>query len=91
MGHVDTLGGQSIIAEGHLPEAETTVTLDYETARMAIIDNNIQKLMEAFFRGKILLEGDPSQLMMMQSSNLDPDPVALELHDNLVALTRDDE
>jgi len=89
-GHVDNSGGQAIIEYGHLDDAQATITLDYETARAGLIDNDPQMLMQAFMRGKILLEGDPLQLMALQSSPTQPDPVAEQMHAEILKITAPD-
>lgn len=89
-GHIDIETGQTIIDFGHIPDAPTTITLDYGTARAAFVDTNPEQVMDAFLRGKILLEGDASQLMMLQASNASPDPVAEEMRVEVQAITASD-
>ena len=57
---------------GHLGDPDLTVTLDYETAKAIIVDQNPQAGMQAFMAGKIKVQGDMTKLMAMQSGPVDP-------------------
>jgi putative sterol carrier protein len=74
--HMDTSGGELEMSTGHLDDAELTVTLDYETAKAIIVDQNPQAGMQAFMAGKIKVQGDMTKLMAMQQQA--PDPTAQE-------------
>ena len=99
-GHIDTTGGQAIIEHGHLPDSEMTITVPYSVARAAFIDQDQQAVMQAFFSGQILLEGDPSKLMQLMSelsSGQTPEGLdgeagekAVAIYDELLAFTADD-
>ncbi len=84
-GHIDTSGGSLIIERGHLEAPELTLTVDYETAYAAFVTRDQGALMQAFFSGKILVEGDATQLMMLQPQ--DPGPDAMEFVQRLDAIT----
>ncbi len=88
LGHIDTANGETIIEEGHLDEPELTVTVDYDTARAAFVTRDQQKVMEAFFGGKILVEGDASRLLALQAEP-PPDvaPMMYEMYERLNAFT----
>ena len=88
-GHIDTTEGQTIIEDGHLDEPDLTVTVDYETAKAAFVTRDQEALMRAFFGGKILVEGDVSRLMALQSAPTEIDPVLIEMYRHLNALTDD--
>jgi putative sterol carrier protein len=70
--HLDTSGGDVELDLGHLDNADLTVTLDYETAKAIIVDQNPQAGMQAFMAGKIKVQGDMTKLMAMQSGPVDP-------------------
>ena len=89
-GHIDTSDGQTIIEYGHLGEADLTVTVDYETAKAAFVTRDQEQLMQAFFGGKILVEGDVSKLFALQPLPTDVDPLLIELYERLNALTEDE-
>ena len=88
-GHIDSSDGQIIIERGHLNDAELTVTVDYATAKAAFVDRDQQAVMQAFFAGKILVEGDASKLLALQWSQPD-DPLAAEIHRHMRIFTADD-
>ncbi len=87
-GHVDSSDGQLIIDEGHLDEPELTVTIDYDTARTIFVKRDPAELMQAFFGGKILVEGDASRLLMLQAEA--PTEHAVEVYERLAAFTAPD-
>ena len=83
--HMDTSGGEVEMDEGHIDGAEVTVTLDYETAKAIIVDQNPQAAMQAFMAGKIKVQGDMTKLMAMQSGA--PDPTAQEVANKIKEIT----
>lgn len=87
-GHIDTSGGEVIIENGHLDEPELTVTVDYATAKSAFVTRDPQAVMQAFFAGKILVEGDFSRLMALQAEQ--PNEAAIEMYKRLSAMTSED-
>ena len=66
--HLDTTGGLVEIDLGHLDSAEVKVSLDYETARAVLIDNNAEAAMGAFMAGRVRVEGDMTKLLAYQST-----------------------
>jgi putative sterol carrier protein len=70
--HLDTSGGEVEVDLGHLESPDLTVTLDYETAKTIIVDQDPQAGMQAFMAGKIKVQGDMTKLMAMQSGPADP-------------------
>ena len=87
-GHIDTSGGDVIIENGHLEDPELTVTVDYDTAKAAFVTRDPQAVMQAFFAGKILVEGDVSRLMALQAEQ--PNEAAVEMYRRLSAMTAED-
>ncbi len=87
-GHIDTSGGSLTIEQGHLEFPELTLTVDYVTAKAAFITRDPAALMQAFFAGKIFVEGDATQLLLLQPQ--DPGPEAIEFVRRLDAITRVD-
>jgi hypothetical protein len=65
--HVDTTAGLVDIELGHLDPADVKVTLDFDTARAVLIDNNAEVAMAAFMAGKVRVEGDMTKLLAYQS------------------------
>jgi putative sterol carrier protein len=83
--HMDTSGGEVKMDEGHIDGAEVTVTLDYETAKAIIVDQNPQAAMQAFMAGKIKVQGDMTKLMAMQQGP--PDATAQEVSGRIQEIT----
>lgn len=90
-GHIDASAGQTIIERGHLDDADLTLTVPYDTARAAFVTGDQQAVMQAFFAGRILVEGDLSKLMALQPqmASSPDDPLAAEIHRELLAITAD--
>ncbi len=75
--HVDSTAGQMSLAEGHLDDAEVTVTLDYDTARAIFLDP--ATAVQHFMSGKIKVDGDMTKLMvLMQSPTADADAAGVQ-------------
>lgn len=70
--HLDTTSGELVLDLGHLEEPDLTVTLDYETAKAILVDQNQQAGMQAFMGGRIKIEGDMSKLLALQAAPADP-------------------
>ena len=89
-GRIDTSEGQTIIEYGHLDEPDLTVTVDYDTAKAAFVTRDQEALMQAFFGGKILVEGDVSKLLALQSTPPgEIDHLVIEMYEKLNAFTAD--
>ncbi len=84
--HMDTSGGTVDLGTGHLEDAELTITLDYETAKSILVDQNPQAGMQAFMAGKIKVVGDMTKLMAMQQQST-PDPVAQQVAGRIKEIT----
>jgi len=65
--HMDTSGGSLEMDLNHLENPDLTVTLDYDTAKAIIVDQNPQAGMQAFMAGKIKVQGDMMKMMAMQT------------------------
>lgn len=83
--HLDTTTGEIDIDQGHLSEADLTVTVDYATAKAILVEGNAQAGMQAFMSGKVRVDGDVAKLLALQTAP--PDPTALELATKLRAIT----
>lgn len=70
--HMDTTSGELQLDLGHLDGSDVSATLDYETAKAMIVDNNPQAAMQAFMAGKIKLQGDMTKAMALQGAPTDP-------------------
>ena len=74
--HVDSSSGALIVEEGHLDEADLSITVDFVTARALLVEGNPQAAMTAFMAGKIRIEGDMAKLMVLQGAGPDEDAMA---------------
>lgn len=66
--HMDTSSGEVVMDLGHLDKVDATLTTDYVTARTIFVEQDPQRAMEAFFTGKVKVEGDMLKLMAMQTA-----------------------
>ena len=64
--YIDTSSGTLDLDLGHLESADLLITTDYDTARALFVDQDPAASMQAFMAGRIKVEGDITQLMMMQ-------------------------
>lgn len=83
--HVDTSEGEIELREGHAHEADVKVVADYATVRALLVEGNFDVGMQAFMSGKVLIEGDMSKLMVLQS--VVPDDATKELADRIKDMT----
>jgi SCP-2 sterol transfer family len=75
--HLDTTDGDVEIALGHLEKPDVTVTLDYDTAKALLVEQDAQAGMQAFMAGRIMVQGDMSKLLALQQPG-SADPAARE-------------
>ena len=81
--HVDTSSGEVIVDTGHLEDPDLTVTVDYETAKAILVEDDAQAAMQAFMSGRIKIVGDMTLLLAMQNTPVDP------VHQELAARVRE--
>ncbi|MCU1487436.1 MAG: hypothetical protein JWN67_4182 [Actinomycetia bacterium] len=85
--HVDTSSGELEIDTGHLDATDLTLTLDYQTARAILVEQNPQVAMSAFMGGRIKVQGDMTKLIVLQGQMGAADPVALEVAGRISDIT----
>jgi putative sterol carrier protein len=83
--HLDTSGGEAEMDFGHLDEADLTVTLDFDTAKAIMVEQDPQVGMQAFMSGKIKVQGDMTKMMALQAQP--PDEIATEIAERVKAIT----
>jgi hypothetical protein len=83
--HMAAAEGRADWGEGHLEDADVTLTLGYATAKEIFIGGNPQAAIEAFMAGKIIMQGDITKLIEMQATQ--PGPSAPELARALQEIT----
>jgi hypothetical protein len=86
---VDTSTGQLLLDLGQLDDAELTIRVEYEVARRLFVERDQTAAMEAFFSGRIVVEGDLAKVLALQTQQIDP--VAEEIAARIDALTATDE
>ena len=85
--HLDTGSGEVDLDLGHLPDPDLTLTLDYDTAKGILVDQDAQAAMSAFMGGRIKLDGDMAKLLLLQGQLSTPDPAAMEAAERVRAIT----
>ncbi len=75
--HLDTTTGELVVNRGHVEDPDLKVTLDYETAKAILVEQDQQVGMQAFMAGRIRIEGDMSKLLALQATP--PDPLHAEI------------
>ena len=78
-GHVDTSEGELLVEEGHISDADLTVTVDYATAKSIFVEQDLTVAMQAFMAGKVKVQGDITKLMALQAQAVTPDANALAI------------
>ena len=66
--HMAAEDGRADWGDGHLDDADVTLTLAYDTAKDIFVGGNPQAAIEAFMAGKITMQGDITKLMVMQAT-----------------------
>ena len=74
-----------VFARGHRAGVATTLTLTAELARKVFIDGDTAAGTQAFFEGKITVEGDFSKLIAMQT--VEPSAPQKRLTQQIAAIT----
>lgn len=85
--HVDTGTGEVEMDLGHLRDADLTLTLDYDTAKGILIEQDAQAAMSAFMGGRIKLDGDMAKLLLLQGQLATADPMAAEAAERIRSIT----
>lgn len=62
---------------GHLDDPELTVTLEYHVAKSLFLGQDPEAVGQAFFAGRIRIDGDMSRIFLLQTIQPDPDHRAL--------------
>ena len=70
--HVVMAAGDADWGEGHVDDADLTITADYPTARGLFVDGDIQAAMQALFDGRVKLQGDFTKLIAAQAAGGGP-------------------
>src|SRR5215472_7541767 len=87
--YVDTSSGILDIELGQLEAPDLTITLSYGTAKAILVDADAQAALNAFFSGKIKVDGDITKMMALQTSvgGGGANPSAVEMFKRIQAIT----
>ena len=86
---IDT-GIHGLLAQrGHLGNPEPIIAIEYQVARKLFLNQDPGAAGQAFFAGKIMVEGDISRIFLLQTVEASDDDEALaeEVSSRLAALT----
>jgi hypothetical protein len=86
---IDT-GANGLLPQlGHLDGPELTVTLEYVVAKSLFLDQDPEAVGQAFFGGRIRIDGDMSRIFLLQTLETTADQRALaeEVNAKLLGLT----
>ncbi len=74
---------------GHLEGPELTVTLEYDVARSLLVEGDVEAVGQAFFAGRIRVDGDVSRIFLLQTlePSEDQQRLAEEVTSRLIELT----
>ncbi len=84
--HIDTSSGDVVMDFGKLDDADVTVTTDYDTARILLVDQDPAAGMQAFMTGKVMVQGDMMKLMALQAV-MPQDDATRQIGEELKAIT----
>lgn len=84
--YLDTSSGEAVLELGVLDSPDVSITTDYETARAIFTSDDAAAGMQAFFAGKIVVNGDMMKLMTMPAV-LVGDERAREISEEIRAIT----
>lgn len=84
-GNTDLALAGGKLQKGLANHAKTTLTMDGETLRKVFLEFDMTAAMQAFMTGKIKVQGDMSQLMVLQTAK--PSPEQKALFKNILAQT----
>lgn len=83
---LDTTSGEVVMDLGSLPDADVTITTDYQTARKIFLEQDPTAAMLAFMSGLIKVDGDIIKMMAMQTV-IPQDEIGLEVAQEILSIT----
>jgi hypothetical protein len=84
--HLSSKGGRGHVGIGHAPDADVTLTTDYETAREIFTSGDPYAPVQAFMNGKVRIQGDLAKLMAAQQAGA-PNAANLALLEAIQGIT----
>ena len=83
---LDTTSGEVVMDLGSLPDADVTITTDYQTARKIFLEQDPTAAMVALMSGLIKVDGDIVKMMAMQTV-IPQDEIGLEIAQQILSIT----
>lgn len=84
--YLDTTSGEVVMDLGSLPDADVTITTDYQTARKIFLEQDPMAAMVAFMSGLIKVDGDIVKMMAMQTV-IPQDDIGKEIAAEILSIT----
>jgi hypothetical protein len=66
--HMSSRKGRGHVGIGHAPDADATITTDYDTAKEMFTSADPMAGMQAFMAGKVRIQGDLAKVMSAQAA-----------------------
>jgi hypothetical protein len=66
--HMASRDGRGHVGIGHAPDADATITTDYETAKEMFTSGQPDVALQAFMAGKVRIQGDLAKIMAAQTA-----------------------
>ena len=83
---LDTSSGDVVMDLGALPDADVTITTDYQTARKIFLEQDPSAALQAFMSGFIKVQGDIIKMMAMQAV-IPQDDIGKEVAQQILLIT----
>lgn len=86
---IDTAATGLLPQFGHLDEPELTITLEYSVAKALFVNQDPEAVGQAFFGGRIRVDGDMTRIFLLQSMEPDEEHrrLASEVNARLLEIT----
>jgi hypothetical protein len=70
--HLGSTGGRGLWGQGHVDDADLTLTTDYATAKEIFVSGDPSAGMQAFMSGRVKVAGDMGKLLAAQAGSTTP-------------------
>lgn len=85
-GDVEACLDKGAFAPGSVPDAPTTITVPYDTAKKMFVEGDQMAAMQAFMGGQVKITGDQTKIMALQQAGMS-NPAQEELQEKMRAFT----
>lgn len=87
--YIDTSNGETMAELGVLDDPDLTLTVDHATARNVFLGKDPAMAIEAYMKGRIVVDGDMARLFALQAQSVDP--VASEITARIAEITAEND